>query len=149
MAGMTTSCSEDSLPSQRQGKPEGMSDVEFMRKAIEDINQRPERAEEEVEVQHILIKVAGSNKKTAEEKAAEIHTKVRSGEDFAALVDEHSEDPSKTGNKGIFTVSKARAGALVKGFENVAWRLNVNEIGVCPWHERDSSFGYHIIKRIK
>lgn len=46
-------------------------------------------------------------------------------------------------------MTKAGRSGMVAGFGNVGFRLKVGEIGVAPWHEKDSPYGWHVIKRVK
>ena len=39
--------------------------------------------------------------------------------------------------------------AMVAGFGDVGWRLQVGEVGVAPFHSRKSPYGWHIIKRVQ
>lgn len=38
---------------------------------------------------------------------------------------------------------------MVPAFGNVGFPLAVGEVGLAPYHPKDSSFGFHIIKRLK
>lgn len=76
----------------------------------------------------------------AKQKADDILAQAKSGADFDTLMNENSEDPgSKSQPDGyVFT-----SGEMVAEFENCVKSLKVGEIGEC-----ESSFGYHVIKRL-
>ncbi|WP_458414426.1 peptidylprolyl isomerase [Schinkia sp. CFF1] len=86
----------------------------------------------EIKASHILIK--------DEKTAKEVLQKVKSGEDFAKLAKEYSEDPgsaAKGGDLGYFST-----GVMTKPFEDAAYALKVGEVSGLV----KSEFGYHIIK---
>ena len=100
--------------------------------------------EEQVRARHILLKVAkdapadeaNKVKKAIDELYEQVKAKP---EDFATVATEKSEDSSKTkgGDLGFFARNR-----MVKEFEEVAFSLNVGEIGAPV----QSQFGWHIIK---
>jgi peptidyl-prolyl cis-trans isomerase D len=88
---------------------------------------------------HILINL-GTDTNAAKLKAEQIYKRAKSGEDFAKLASEFSDDPgskNKGGNLGWFT-----KGAMVKEFEEAALKTKVGDI-VGPIR---TQFGFHIIK---
>ncbi len=99
---------------------------------------------EMVKASHILIKVnpsaSAEEKKKAKEKAEDILKKIKSGQDFAKLASEFSDDPgskTKGGDLGFFA-----KGRMIKPFEDAAFSLKPGEVsGVV-----ETQFGYHIIK---
>jgi len=79
-------------------------------------------------------------KKAARAEADSILTKLREGEDFAALAKHYSDDPGtkeKGGDLGWF-----RRGQMVQAFEDAAYAMVPGEISGIV----ESPFGYHIIK---
>jgi peptidyl-prolyl cis-trans isomerase C len=99
---------------------------------------------EMVRVRHILIKVDESapekDKKAAKKKAEGILKKIRSGEDFAKLAEEVSDDPGskqKGGELGFFP-----RGRMVKSFEDAAFTLKPGEVSGLV----KTQYGYHIIE---
>ncbi|MFW9911024.1 MAG: peptidylprolyl isomerase [Candidatus Thorarchaeota archaeon] len=82
---------------------------------------------------HILVK--------KHSQALEIISRIREGEDFAALCREYSDCSSKKrgGDLGCFG-----RGEMVKEFERAAFALNVGAMTTEPVK---TEFGYHIIKR--
>ncbi len=102
------------------------------------------RTPEMVKASHILVKVDRSaseeEKKEAKEKATDILNKAKSGEDFAKLASEFSDDPgskTKGGDLGFFA-----KGRMVKPFEDAAFSLKPGEISGLV----ESQYGFHIIK---
>lgn len=99
---------------------------------------------ETVRARHILVKVAPGaseeDKKKAKEKAEGILDKIKSGEDFAKLATELSDDTGskpKGGDLGFFA-----RGRMVKPFEDTAFSLKPGQISGIV----ETQFGYHIIK---
>lgn len=110
---------------------------------------KEELAETYLRAKHVLILTQDEETQTpfddakkAEKKtiADGILKRAQSGEDFDALVSEYSEDPgSKTNPDGyVFT-----SGEMVPEFENCVRSLGMDEIGFT-----ETSYGYHIIKRL-
>jgi len=107
-------------------------------------------AEKWMKAQHILISTVDANTGAAlsdEEKAAKktqaeaILKRVKAGENFTALMTEFSEDPGKESapNGYVFT-----SGEMVAEFEDAVVALQPNQTSEIV----ESSFGYHIIKRL-
>lgn len=98
-------------------------------------------------VKHILIKTdsssdSGDNEQAKEEKRAkaqEILDRVKNGEDFDALMKEFNEDTAETEKGYTFT-----SGQMQPEFETAAFALDID--GVSDLVE--TTFGYHIIKRV-
>ena len=108
----------------------------------ENLNQFSE--EEQVQASHILIVVSAEakpwEKEAARKQAAAILEKIRTGQDFASLAREHSQDPGnaqKGGEIGYFG-----RGEMVGAFERAAFALEPGEVSELV----DSPFGFHIIK---
>ena len=98
---------------------------------------------DEVKASHILIKVGEKatpeEKQKAKEKIEALRTRAMSGEDFAKLAKENSEDGSAPngGDLGYF-----RKGQMVKPFEDTAFGLEKDQISPVV----ETQFGYHVIK---
>lgn len=99
---------------------------------------------EMVKASHILIRLDASSseddRKKAREKAEDILKKIKSGEDFAKLASEMSEDPgsrTKGGDLGFFP-----RGRMIKPFEEIAFSMKPGEISDVI----ETQFGYHIIR---
>jgi parvulin-like peptidyl-prolyl isomerase len=75
----------------------------------------------------------------ARQKAEMILNRVRSGEDFAKLVKEFSDDPGSKNNGGEYKFSR---GVMVPEFENASFKLKPGEISDIV----ETAFGFHIIK---
>jgi len=87
-----------------------------------------------IKCSHILVK--------KQSEALAIQERLKQGEKFGKLAKELSIDPGsakRDGNLGYFG-----RGAMVKPFEEVAFKLQIGEISDLV----KSEFGYHIIKRI-
>lgn len=101
-------------------------------------------APEQVKARHILIRVeAGADEATrtaAREKATGIQKRCVSGEDFAALAKEFSEDPGSGmngGDLGFFPKER-----MVPAFAEAAFALESGQISELV----ETRFGYHIIQ---
>lgn len=80
-------------------------------------------------------------KAEAKIKAEEIYQRAQKGEDFDKLVEEYSEDPGSKSQPDGYTFTD---GEMVQEFQDCVDSLNPGEIGFV-----ESSFGYHIIKRLE
>ena len=100
---------------------------------------------DEVSASHILIKVGEKatpeEKQKAKEKIDALRARAMSGEDFAKLAKENSEDASASngGDLGYF-----KKGDMVKPFEDAAFGLEKDQISPVV----ETQFGYHVIKAI-
>ncbi len=115
---------------------------------------KSEVADENISIQHILISFKGAprmppsitrSKDEAKTLAQQVYAEVVAGGDFDALVKKYTNDSAP----GIYPMTKAGRGGMVKGFGDVGFRLKVGEIGVAPWDAAASPYGWHIIKRLK
>ncbi len=115
-----------------------------------------------IEVQHILISFQGAIDKPsvtrtraeAESLAQAVYEMALGGSDFAALVQEYTDDRFP----GIYAMANlevqpgrdeyARSG-MVQVFGDVGFGLKVDEIGMGSYDPETSPFGWHIIKRLR
>ena len=121
--------------------------------AIAKLMAQAEQPDEGITVQHVLIAYEGApriqgvtrSKAEAKQLAEKVWREAVDGADFRSLMKTHSNDSGG----GEYPMTKARRGAMVAAFGNVGFRLKVGEIGVAPWHAKDSPYGWHIVKRVK
>lgn len=114
---------------------------------------KPEHDAANVEVQHLLVGHSAArglrgvtrSKGEAEILAAELLQRALAGEDFGALVKEHTDDAYP----GIYPMSASGRNQMVKGFGDISWHLGVGEYGVALEHPTESPYGWHIVKRLK
>lgn len=114
---------------------------------------KPEQPVQRIEIQHILIAFQGAprmkgitrSKDEAKVLAQKVYAEAMGGRDFDALVKQYTDDSAP----GIYKLTMTSRAGMVKGFGDVGFRLKVGEIGVSPWDEKASPFGWHIIKRLK
>lgn len=118
-----------------------------------------------ITAQHILIAFKGTmparkkitrSKQEAEELALQVFEMAKSGGDFDELVKEYTDEsyPGKyrLANYGVFVPrdrgiwSRER---VVEAFGDVAFKLEVGEIGLANYDPEKAKFGWHIIKRIR
>lgn len=133
-----------------------------------DLPPRPEKVGDEpavVTVKHVLIAYAGSRIPSVTRSLAEAETLAydvlgwaKEGKDFDELVKDHSDD---TGGGTYTLVNNGierrgdefnRSGtprSMVKAFGDVAFRINVGEIGIAMQDPEASPYGFHVIKRLK
>ena len=98
-----------------------------------------------VQAQHILISTDGLDDEQKAEKlnlAKTVLSKAKAGADFDALVKEYGEDPGMEANPEGYLFTK---GEMVPEFETAAFALKVGKISNLV----ETSYGYHIIKRVK
>ena len=95
---------------------------------------------QDCEVSHILIKTEGTDTLVAYNKAIEAIKRLNSGEDFAKIADELSDDQSVARNHGYLGWFTALQ--LVWPFEKAMYDQPLNQI--CTPIKSD--YGYHIIK---
>jgi hypothetical protein len=117
-----------------------------------------------IAVQHILIAFEGTlpgkpvsrTQDEAKTLAGEIFEKAKSGEDFDALVKEHTDDAYP----GIYKMANFNGqpdmaqqiyprARMVPAFGNVGFKLQVGEIGLAEFDPKTSPYGWHIIKRVE
>jgi hypothetical protein len=115
-----------------------------------------------VTVQHVLVAFSGTvdgvtrNKDDAETLAMQIYERAKNGEDFDALMEEYTDDSGGgvygMANKGQ-EPDKARQiyarSDMAEYFGDVAFTLDVGEVGLAAYDSGKSKFGWHIIKRIR
>ncbi|MDP2921748.1 MAG: peptidylprolyl isomerase [Candidatus Omnitrophota bacterium] len=98
---------------------------------------------EQVRASHILIKfdekATPEQKKIAREKIDSIRAKIMSGEDFAKLAKENSEDGSAQNGGDLDFFGR---GDMAKAFEDAAFGLEKDQLSPVV----ETQFGYHIIK---
>jgi hypothetical protein len=131
-------------------KPAANADMDV---AAKELMAKPEQATESVQIQHILISFQGAprmsgvtrSKDEAKALAQKVYAEVIRGDDFDALVKQHTNDSAP----GIYTLTQASRAGMVKAFGDVGFRLKVGEIGVATWDATASPYGWHIIKRLK
>jgi hypothetical protein len=118
---------------------------------------------EHIVVQHVLIGFEGSvpnkpitrSQAEAEALAKDILEKSQAGEDFGALVKEHTDDQFPgfyfLANTGIEPnqANEFKREQMVKGFGDVAFGLRMGEVGMADYDAQNSPFGWHIIKRVE
>lgn len=104
-------------------------------------NKEEFKTEPSVDVCHVLIKTDARSASEAESLAADILEMARNGQDFTALAQKYSEDPSVDENNGCF--GDVKRGEMVKPFEEAAFGLTENEALAGPVKSR---FGYHVIQ---
>ena len=95
---------------------------------------------EQVRASHILIRFEGDEEAEARKRAGEILRKVQSGQDFAGLARQYSQDETtaeKGGDLGFF-----QRGQLVPEFETAAFSLQPGDVSDLV----KTPFGFHIIK---
>ena len=125
----------------RDASPERVTEDEMLERfqeARETLQQRPKL----VTFRQVVIRPEPNEaaKEAAREEADALLERVRAGEDFAELAEEHSDDLGSAalgGDLGWF-----RRGRMLREFEDAAFALRVGEVS--PPVETD--FGFHIIR---
>ncbi len=96
--------------------------------------------EEQRNVRHILLETEEDDNSAAMERANELVTRLKDGEDFATLAAEYSTDVGSAEQGG--SIGWINRGATVPAFESVAFSLTPGEIS----EPVVSEFGIHIIQ---
>jgi peptidyl-prolyl cis-trans isomerase C len=110
--------------------------------------QNPEKFQqgERARASHILIRLPEKAdekvKQEARAKAADVMKQVTSGQDFAALAKQHSQDPGSATNGG--DLGYFQQGQMVGAFERAAFALKPGEVSDIV----ETPFGFHIIKLV-
>ncbi|MEM7455557.1 MAG: peptidylprolyl isomerase [Planctomycetota bacterium] len=130
-----------------------------------------------ITVQHCLIGFVGTGVNSslthdeAKELASDILNRARNGEDFEAMIFEHTDDAlpeagdPAAGKPGVYQMANYdlpgdmlpdrnsdkifRRDGMVAAFGDVGFTLEVGEYGMSEYDLAKSPYGYHIIKRIK
>lgn len=113
--------------------------LEVSEEDLREIHQQDKTAS----VRHILLLTQGKNEEEKTEirqKMEGILERVRSGEDFAALAKEYTEDPGSKENGGLY--EDFGRGRMVKPFEDAAFTVPVGEISDIV----ETEYGYHILQ---
>lgn len=104
------------------------------------------RKQEQRRASHILIQVAAdadeSTETNARNKAEELLSRIESGEDFATVASENSDDPGSAkqgGDLGYFG-----EGVMVPEFDKTVFAMNTGDVSEVI----RSQFGYHIIQLV-
>jgi peptidyl-prolyl cis-trans isomerase D len=95
---------------------------------------------EQVRASHILLSTEGKDDAAVRAQAEEILKQARSGADFAALAQQHSEDEGSKVNGG--DLDYFPRGQMVAEFDQAAFALEPGQISDLV----KTQFGYHIIK---
>jgi hypothetical protein len=142
------------------GAPDAAAQIAAMKALAAKLLARPEHDADVVRVQHLLIGYRKSpgiqvsrRKGESEALAADLLDRVLSGAALAALVGEYSDDHGE----GIYTMTAGGSAtetsfprsAMQSAFGDVAWRLEVGEVGVCLLDASVSPYGWHIIERLE
>jgi peptidyl-prolyl cis-trans isomerase D len=96
---------------------------------------------EQVRASHILFKTEGKDEAAVKKLAETVLAKVKTGEDFAKLAKQYSEDGSKDNGGDLDYFGR---GAMVKEFEEAAFSLAPGQTSGLV----KSQFGFHIIKTV-
>jgi peptidyl-prolyl cis-trans isomerase D len=97
---------------------------------------------EQIRASHILLKTDGKEEAAVKAQADAILKRIRSGEDFAALAKQYSEDESNSANGG--DLDYFGRGTMVPEFEQAAFAMKPGEVS----EPIKTSFGFHIVKLV-
>jgi peptidyl-prolyl cis-trans isomerase D len=97
---------------------------------------------EQIRASHILLKTEGKDEAAVKAQADALAKRAKSGEDFAALATQFSED--ETNNTRGGDLDYFGRGTMVGEFENAAFAMKAGDIS----DPIKTSFGFHIIKLV-
>jgi peptidyl-prolyl cis-trans isomerase D len=97
---------------------------------------------EQIRASHILLKTDGKDEGAVKTQADAIVKRIRSGEDFAALAKQFSEDESNSAKGG--DLDYFGRGTMVAEFEQAAFSMKPGDVS----DPVKTSFGFHIIKLV-
>lgn len=126
----------------------GVKDIEEAKSQIKgtpilEFKEESEEKEEDIKIPEEVLTQLNQKKK---EKAEEVLKKVLEGEDFAQLAKENSDDPGSKEKGGEYDFVKK--GSFVPEYEDVIFNKNLVNGSIYP-SLVESSFGWHIIKKIE
>lgn len=107
-------------------------------------------APKKIGARHVLVQWMGSERaassivRTRDQAlslAKEVHRRAKSGEDFARLAVEYSDEPNAAARGG--SLGRFSRGQMVGAFEEAAFKLKVGEISEII----ETPFGFHVIQR--
>jgi len=111
--------------------------------ATEDEIQKAYQQDKTASVRHILLLTQGKSdqeKQAIRQKMEEILARAKSGEDFAGLAKQYSEDPGSKDKGGLY--EDFGRGQMVKPFEEAAFSVPIGQISDIV----ETQYGYHIIQ---
>jgi peptidyl-prolyl cis-trans isomerase D len=95
---------------------------------------------EQLGASHILLRIDDKDEAEVRKQAEEIAKRAKSGEDFAALAKQYSQDESNNTTGG--SLGEFGRGTMVPEFEQAAFAMKPGDVS----DPVKTSFGYHIIK---
>ncbi len=116
-----------------------LPDFEPLAKVYYNTHKQDYKAEERVDVSHIILSLNDKKETEVLASISEIRAEIKNNSDFNVLADKYSEDPSVKDNHG--NLGKMTRAQLVKEFSDVAFKLKKGEIS----QPVKTSFGYHLI----
>ncbi|MHC4449011.1 MAG: peptidylprolyl isomerase [Planctomycetota bacterium] len=142
----------------------GNEDWAAVQSAVKDAVQVKVEGPDRVCVQHILIAFEGSvpgkkierSKGDAATLAAGVLKRAKGGEEFGKLLKDYSSDTRyrvhRLTNFGVEPdddLDESERGIVAQSFGDVAFSLEIGEIGMAEHHPMKSRSGWHIIKRLE
>jgi foldase protein PrsA len=117
-----------------------------------------------VVVQHILVGFRGSvpdkpiarTQEEAQKLAGELMARAKAGENFEVMVQQYTDDSapgiyrmSNFGQPGGLEQATFPRVQMVRGFGDVAFSLEIGEVGVAEFDQEKSPYGWHVMKRLE
>jgi protein-export membrane protein SecD len=124
----------------------GVKDINEAKKMISETPFLEFKEEKQTEAEKIPEELINSSNEKSKAKAEEVLKKVLTGEDFAQLAKDNSQDPGSKDNGGEYDFQKK--GDFVAEYEDVIFNKDLKDGEIYP-NLVETSFGWHIIKRIE
>ncbi len=117
-----------------------MSDPETMNRLL---NEAFQRSQKDIFTAHIFIGITGNDTTAARKTAEDAYSRLQKGEDFGAVAQQFSQDPSAKNNKGV--IGWVTVFTLPYSFETIIYSLPAGKHSAVI----RSKSGYHIFKNLK
>ena len=145
LSGMTEKAHEEEAPMESKPTEPAMDPLEGLRAHIGEFSAKSEHTDPVVKVQHLLVSFAGAgtgarrSREEAEQLAGELFARIQAGEDFDALVKQHTDDS----HPGIYTMT---LGSPASGQYSRYGMVPARQRGLAPGGRRSRRGGLRLCR---